>query len=1806
MKKRLLSLALSFVMVLTMLPVSVWAEMADNRISFTGWDTLPPVTASEDESGDELLLGYLYEQAGLTEKPAPVVNDPYHVSSPAMMGVARGTALTGLDKAVYDAAKTMAAQVADGSVEIASVTVTESVDFTAEQAGVEAFTNDNLGDVINSLYDINDRLHLQAVQNALLSDLPYDLYWYDKTEGINTETSSNVSGTSEEVTLTVTCDFYFTVAENYAAGSIKTDNGTYRCVADTTKTGAAKQAAVTARGVADFYSDKQDYEKLQSYLTYVDDQVSYNSSAASSPNTPYGDPWQLIYVFDGDPDTNVVCEGYAKAFKFLCDLTENWSDPDFDCYLVTGTMNGGTGEGAHMWNIVHIRDANNPNGGNFMVDPTNCDEGGAGYPDMLFMKAPQKAKEEDKDGTYRFTANSASGEIVYSYSDTALTTFTTDELTLAVQDYEEPAAQPELIWQWGFPSENGFIIDNEASNEMDASVFDEYFGRFVYIDADGIETVLSPGDVTISDSDKLRIEYDDESSGTLRIQALAVGDVTLTYNGVTFVLHIYLPPVAFYADQTAETLLGSLNYDGTNGIVYLAVNDSAVSITAVEPGEGVQAVKKLNDTLYSVTIGTLDSERITVLVSGTMGDFTAVQEPISLPVNDLQPGLVWQWLDWREGGWQENGTNRYWDDWLGNEPMGYIAYRDENGVEQRLDDDALSQLKFEGVQFALEKDEGESNSRVHLLFDSLGVAVISLPEGQAGQPLKIRVDKPEIGLSTDAAGENPMAMWVLNGTNNDTAYIYWPEDVLVSAITREDGNSNKTVISIAENGRYAQVTLQEMGEDWLNFGVRAARQDHPEDEHTYWVGIRLLNRRPGVRFYWVDGDWYDGTVEKIWSDDPQSRLELAPNDVAYIQLAYYDGQNYQPIETGYTLPGVLEKAERRQETHLALRAVDFGSGAITYTVDGKTYSLPVSVTLPKVGFYKSSEASEDNYLRSWSFTGENDVFYLLWPENATLQSLTFDEHSRTAIQVVNESTMTAEGFAQIEVLSYVDDWIGVDVRFRYEGQNWDDGYYANLHLENNAPGLRFFWVDGDWYDGTVYHVWDTDPQSQLNTAFDGNAFIQLQFHDGQGNMQPVTDLDNVTVSGAVTMEKTVQGQYLVLRPEGFGSATITYTVNGKTYTLPVNVELPELGFYDTAELPEEGSEGWEEQWQAHYVTRWDFQNKDSVVYLLPLRGGRIQTVEPHDGNDMDWRCTVSDDGAYAAFRLNSFSGGGDLGARVTFIRDGAQDSDTWDRWLSVADARENPLSATADMTCDYDEENDIYWVRDLSLGTDVTLQAKVEGESEGCTYQWYENGFDPERGGHYSEPIEGATGLSLTVENLKRNRGFTLRVTRKVDDTYSEVCNVTFELCIKNDLRFTVDSKAVSVFYGGTVDLKATVEAGEGANADGLFYEWYRRDGDESFGGPDAGVTLDGVTRSGTYRLQVWDMYGNCFDAEGQVEITVLPAQPGRVYLAHTNRDYGNGDVLEIYQGDTIHLGVSANGYTREGLAEGDSWICTWSPDELEKLGFHFYGAEDEFGEEFTWKDDLESPYGPYVDTRNVQPGDYLLTFCYQMRSQLGDGENAESYDAFTITIRVKAPEAKTVWDGQEYADGGVLYVRPGQTGINPVADFQLDLINDFAVVAWDPQTLRQAGFTVDDEPLWVQYQGENTAVPNISVPENLAPGTKATLTWSIVRGSTSPAAGGEYTWENAETVYTYTVTICVPERGNVNGAANALGQAVDASDMQCLFEYLSLGQINSRLVKDENDPAQVEYFRSVADVNEDGLVNILDYQTLYEIVKAQ
>ena len=192
------------------------------------------------------------------------------------------------------------------------------------------------------------------------------MYWYEKTAATTWQYGYSTKATGNKTTVKIeNLSISMPVISSYASGKYRVNAGIVQL---------AKSAAENARMIVKEFQGYTETEKLYGYKEMICYLTSYNDDVTEDDE--YGDPWQLIYVFDGDDSTNVVCEGYSKAFQYLCDLS------DITCYTVTGMMNGGTGEGPHMWNIV----ANN--GKYYMADITNSDEGTVGEDGGLFLDTP--------------------------------------------------------------------------------------------------------------------------------------------------------------------------------------------------------------------------------------------------------------------------------------------------------------------------------------------------------------------------------------------------------------------------------------------------------------------------------------------------------------------------------------------------------------------------------------------------------------------------------------------------------------------------------------------------------------------------------------------------------------------------------------------------------------------------------------------------------------------------------------------------------------------------------------------------------------------------------------------------------------------------------------------------------------------------------------------------------------------------------------------------------------------------------------------------------------------------------------------------------------------------------------------------------------------------------------------------------------------------------------------------------------------------------------------------------------------------
>lgn len=433
-------------------PPSAFATEEAQSISYVPDEYV--VITEYGPDNDELFAQYVDREFGIEE----TASDEQEASNYAVRASGK-VALSGVNKIVYDKLSEGIADIANGSRESAVFMI------TAEELGIDGnYSASDLGvsstvvdgsidkDASAAMYGMID-LDYRMIIDLLLFDMPYDLYWYDKTVGIRLQAPSIAANhTDGEWKLAFKGDYTVKMAVSvdymgsYDAGDYKVDTGL---------TGATSAAVAKAESVIEANKTKLDYDKLVAYRDFICNEVSFYSAGSTSSRS-YGDPWQLVYVFDSDPTTNVVCEGYSKAFQYLCSKSQ-WHDPSVACISVYGDMIGGTGAGRHMWNIVSL------GGANYLADITNSDNGTAGSDGSLFLKAYSSG--DIYDG-YSFTYGSGK-TITYAYDSDVNEVYSESDRTLSAVDLNPDEYQAEHGHAWG----EGTVISDGSCTEPSERAF---------------------------------------------------------------------------------------------------------------------------------------------------------------------------------------------------------------------------------------------------------------------------------------------------------------------------------------------------------------------------------------------------------------------------------------------------------------------------------------------------------------------------------------------------------------------------------------------------------------------------------------------------------------------------------------------------------------------------------------------------------------------------------------------------------------------------------------------------------------------------------------------------------------------------------------------------------------------------------------------------------------------------------------------------------------------------------------------------------------------------------------------------------------------------------------------------------------------------------------------------------------------------------------------------------------------------------------------------------------------------------------
>lgn len=351
---------------------------------------------------------------------------------------------------IYDILYELVANIANGvsSSAIVEIPITKLIEgepvegryiYTPAELGLAYVYDDSKGgwnpELESKFHEIVDYSKIDKARNALMLDHPYEMYWYDKTRSYPYSASYSATWGNNCFNFAIDAsqmiEVKMCVSRDYSASGMQAT-----CEANTAKTGAAMSACKNANQIISDASGKSDYDKLDYYREWICKHNTYNSAAAANSSYPYGDPWQLVYVFDGIDETNVVCEGYAKAFQYLCDKT-TFLSPAIYCITVEGNGYNSSASGGHMWNIMHMDDGYNYHTDITWCDPTTSDMVDRSNKNFFLIGAKAKVSAVEyiyRDGSYR-----------YDYDQTnRMKLYRPDQLEIRVGTDYDPTSAGEL------------------------------------------------------------------------------------------------------------------------------------------------------------------------------------------------------------------------------------------------------------------------------------------------------------------------------------------------------------------------------------------------------------------------------------------------------------------------------------------------------------------------------------------------------------------------------------------------------------------------------------------------------------------------------------------------------------------------------------------------------------------------------------------------------------------------------------------------------------------------------------------------------------------------------------------------------------------------------------------------------------------------------------------------------------------------------------------------------------------------------------------------------------------------------------------------------------------------------------------------------------------------------------------------------------------------------------------------------------------------------------------------------------------
>ena len=745
-------------------------------------------------------------------------------------------------------------------------------------------------------------------------------------------------------------------------------------------------------------------------------------------------------------------------------------------------------------------------------------------------------------------------------------------MTMIPQTLFAANSDAHLAFRYAGWEEGGPYEDVEETLLTKLSGEKDYFieGYFYLIEGDN-ETLIPNSNIYVLNDNIAEVSGFESDPYCTSIFALSYGTTQIVgeVNGETYSMDFecMFPEFGFSKTKefTEDTMLEDYSVTGIGDVIYY-VSTIEAPIYSVESYDGfddiadfeISADKKVikitfkalpeNDMSYSIDVCYAESE------------YNYNHEQSTIRLLDGSPGLRYRYASLGEDGYYgdpEEDLQMEWNGLPGEEHIVFFYYI-ENGVEEQVAFEDLTITSTDVVDISSEYIQGAACVTIK----DFGYATIGYTRNGVEYTVDVIVELPEIAFYKEpvVSEENYLNYFSVTKDNN-IFYILNKDGYKLDCIDSVYGDcSDYATITMADDCSYAVV---EMSEDTVNgyFGIDAIFVDENGDLIYGCANIDIENGKPAL----VYKDVYYNGDEYVEIEDDTYGYELNMRLYSETDMFFYLKEGDERILIS---PADLQMADKdiieicandENENVVVIKAVGTGTTQILYKAGNETYKLSVSVELPVAGIYSKPVADSRYYLDEVNITeNSKEIYYVAlegWKFTHYELEPEFEEYAKAEVSA-------DKTYIKITIDESIDSayyYMWVDLY----NEEYLDSYYdqCGIKINNLMPGLKYGHVNYD--EGGM---WESEEGLSSVWTMEPGYSSTVCFYYVENGVKTKLKSSELTIEDEdiVSLRKFRNDEYAVdMTAEGCGETTINYTVNGKSYSVKVNIVLPTFGLYSS-------------------------------------------------------------------------------------------------------------------------------------------------------------------------------------------------------------------------------------------------------------------------------------------------------------------------------------------------------------------------------------------------------------------------------------------------------------------------------------------------------------------------------------------------------------------------------------------------------------------------------------------------------------------